>query len=377
MSAQEAPAFGDEALDAASAPAVATPGRPWVMPVAVSGAVVLGLMVSMGVSRHGAHAQPLTAPSGEAAADAGEAPPPPSFAAAAPALPAAPPIEAPVRVVEAAPPPPPPPPPPSDPADLAAARLKAPSLVVDLSAASDEEGAAASNAGRAMAADKSPSLTSTDKGDRESVNERFAKAIGAEQVDTVRASALRAPGTTILQGTVIPAVLETALNTDLPGYLRAIVSQDVKSFDGSVTLIPRGSRLLGQYRSAVARGQSRAFVVWSRLIRPDGASIMLSSPGGDSLGRAGLTGSVDNHFARQFGSAILLSVISAGSQALANDHNAELIIGGSGTVAPDPLPNTFLSKEADIPPTVKVPQGAPMTVFVAKDLDFSDVTPRS
>ena len=258
------------------------------------------------------------------------------------------------------------------------ARLKAPSLVVDLSAAPEDETAAASAAGRALAAEKEPALgTEKGGGDRESVNQRFAKTIGEEQVDTVHASALRAPGTTILQGTVIPAVLETALNTDLPGYLRAIVSQDVKSFDGSVVLIPRGSRLLGQYRSAVARGQSRAFVVWSRLIRPDGASIMLSSPGGDSLGRAGLSGSVDNHFARQFGSAILLSVISAGSQALANDHNAELIIGNGGTATPDPLPNTFLSKEADIPPTVKVPQGAPMTVFVAKDLDFSEVTPRS
>jgi type IV secretion system protein VirB10 len=83
-------------------------------------------------------------------------------------------------------------------------------------------------------------------------------------------------------------VLETAIDSDLPGYVRAVVSQDVRSFDGARVLIPRSSRLIGQYKSGVASGQTRAYVVWSRLIRPDGVSVALASPAIDDAGRTGL-----------------------------------------------------------------------------------------
>ena len=79
----------------------------------------------------------------------------------------------------------------------------------------------------------------------------------------------------IPQGAIIGAVMETALNSDLPGYARAVVSKDVLSFDGSTVLIPAGSRVIGEYNSGVAQGASRIFIVWSRLIRPDGVSIAL------------------------------------------------------------------------------------------------------
>ena len=88
------------------------------------------------------------------------------------------------------------------------------------------------------------------------------------------------------QGTLIPAVLETAIDTDLPGYVRAVVSRDVRSFDGSKVLIPRSSRLIGQYKSGLADGQTRAYVIWSRLIRPDGVSVALGSPAVDFSGRS-------------------------------------------------------------------------------------------
>ena len=78
---------------------------------------------------------------------------------------------------------------------------------------------------------------------------------------------------------MIPAVLETAINTDVPGYVRAVVSQDVRSFDGTRVLVPRSSRLIGQYQSGLQAGQKRAYVIWTRLIRPDGVSVALASPG--------------------------------------------------------------------------------------------------
>ena len=98
------------------------------------------------------------------------------------------------------------------------------------------------------------------------------------------------PKTTVTQGTMIPAVLETAINTDVPGYVRAVVSQDVRSFDGTRVLVPRSSRLIGQYQSGLQAGQKRAYVIWTRLIRPDGVSVALASPGTGFDGSGGLAG---------------------------------------------------------------------------------------
>ncbi len=111
------------------------------------------------------------------------------------------------------------------------------------------------------------------------------------------------------QGTLIPAVLETAIDTDVPGYVRAVVSQDVRSFDGSRVLVPRSSRLIGQYQSGLQAGQKRAYVIWTRLIRPDGVSVNLASPAIGFDGRPGLAGKVNSHFFKRFGSAMLLSVV--------------------------------------------------------------------
>jgi type IV secretion system protein VirB10 len=176
---------------------------------------------------------------------------------------------------------------------------------------------------------------------------------------------------TIVEGAVIPAVLETALNSDLPGYARAVVSRDVRGFDGNAVLVPRGTRLIGQYKSGVAQGQSRAFVIWTRLIRPDGATIELSSPATDALGRGGLAGEVDNHFLQRFGGAILLSLVDIGvASATAGASNTAIIVAGART---GDAATASIAKDQSIAPTVKVPQGSPVRVFVSQDLDFSAV----
>jgi type IV secretion system protein VirB10 len=177
------------------------------------------------------------------------------------------------------------------------------------------------------------------------------------------------------QGFVIPAVLETAIDSDLPGSVRAVVSRDVRGFDGSQVLVPRGSHLIGQYKSAAAIGQTRAFVVWSRIITPSGVSIDVGSPATDRLGRGGLEGKADSHFFERFGASILLSVISGGIDALVhNGNNNNALIIGSPTQAQN-VAAIALQKQIDIPTTIRVAQGQPVQVFVARDLDFSGVAP--
>jgi type IV secretion system protein VirB10 len=127
--------------------------------------------------------------------------------------------------------------------------------------------------------------------------------------------------------------------------------------------------VIGQYKSGVALGQSRAFVIWNRLIRPDGASVDIASPGTDALGRGGLEGKVDRHFLRRFGGAILLSLISSGAASASSNDTAIIIAGARGADAA----SVALQKELDQAPTITVQQGASIRIFVARDLDFSGI----
>ncbi|TWA12939.1 type IV secretion system protein VirB10 [Sinorhizobium medicae] len=206
-----------------------------------------------------------------------------------------------------------------------------------------------------------------------SLADRSAKARQIERIDAM-----------IPEGTLIPGILETAINSDLPGQIRAITSQDVYSFDGRRVLIPTGTRLIGEYQSEITRGQKRIFVIWTRLIRDDGVSVRLNSIGTDSLGRSGLTGHVDNKWRERFGSAIMLSVVGAGASFLTGygsdeafgDNNSEAQRGeelARETIAEtfSDMANQALSENLRVPPTISVSQGERIFVYVRQDLDFS------
>jgi type IV secretion system protein VirB10 len=150
-----------------------------------------------------------------------------------------------------------------------------------------------------------------------------------------------------------------------------VVSRDVRSFDGLAVLIPRGSRVIGEYRPATSQGQSRAFVIWTRVLRPDGVSIQIGSPATDPLGRAGLSGSVDTHFFERFSGAILLTVINAGATALAGTPSTEVVVGSTTSAVGGAGGAASAFVPANIPPTIRVPQGAPIRIFVARDLEFT------
>lgn len=256
------------------------------------------------------------------------------------------------------------------PADLLA-RRRLPAVVVDMGTArsSGVTPAAASvalAAGQQLAAPSAPQAEAApDLQRRSDGDEAFAARIGAAKADTAQATVLANLSTIMPQGAMVPGVLETALNSDLPGFARAIVSRDVRGFDGTRVLIPRGSRVIGQYSSGVSAGQKRIFIVWTRVITPEGVSIQLTSPGTDALGRGGLEGEVDRHFFERIGGALLLSVVGAAGAAVVDQPTTQVIIGatsgsqGSGAV------------QRDIPPTIEARQGAPIRIFVARDLDFS------
>jgi type IV secretion system protein VirB10 len=221
-----------------------------------------------------------------------------------------------------------------------------------------------------------PPSAPTAPGAGATAEERFSERLAGSTVQTAHASRLRNTALVAPQGTVIPAILETALNSDLPGFARAVVSSDVRGYDNSTVLIPKGSKLVGEYKSAVSPGQSRAFVVWTRLLTPDGVSVELASPGADDLGRGGLAGETNTHFVRRFSSSILTSVITAGLAVAASG-------GGSSTAIILNSPSTStaatapLARDLDIPDTITVKPGVAIRVFVAKDLDFSGVVARA
>jgi type IV secretion system protein VirB10 len=191
---------------------------------------------------------------------------------------------------------------------------------------------------------------------------------GEEGSSRVTAERFLNPSLTIPQGTVIPAVLETALDSTRAGGVRALVQRDVSGFDGSRVLIPRGSRLYGEYEASLQQGQNRALVRWTRLIRPDGVTIALDSPSSDPLGRAGIRGKVDTKFLQRFGGALLQSVLDIGVGIVVSRASDGVIVALPGSTQ-----NLQVTQPQQIQPTLKVKHGTSVSVFVARDLDFSTV----
>jgi len=203
----------------------------------------------------------------------------------------------------------------------------------------------------------------------------FASQYAAKDVETVRATKLQNTGALIPQGTLIAGILETAIHSDLPGMVRAIVSENVYGFDGMNLLIPKGTKMIGRYHSGLVRGQSRVFIIWERLSRSDGVSVNIGSFGTDNLGRAGLGGEIDTHFFERFGSSVMLSLIDSGLKAgvqSLDENSAANIALESG----DDFSNAAeiaLENSIAIPPTIHVDQGTRINVFVGKDIDFSSI----
>ncbi len=175
----------------------------------------------------------------------------------------------------------------------------------------------------------------------------------------------------VMAGTIIPASLVTGLNSDLPGQVIAQVTENVYDTPtGEFLLIPQGSRLIGRYDSVIAFGQSRALVVWTRLIMPDGTSITIDNlPAVDMAGYAGLEDDVDYHSWRLFKAAILSSVLSVSSEIgrdSDNDILGALRDGGQRTI--NQAGQQIITKQLSVQPTITIRPGWRLRVIVNKDL---------
>jgi len=213
-----------------------------------------------------------------------------------------------------------------------------------------------------------------------STNPAAPKPDGSGKSERVEASRFANPSTTVPKGTVIQSVLESALDSTRAGMARAIISRDIYGFDGTKVLIPRGSRLIGEYKADVQQGQSRALIEWQRLMRPDGVIINLDSPSADPLGRAGIKGKVNSHFLARYSGAILQSALQVGEQVAVNSlapattiYTAPTLYGLQGANQGNGQPAGLTG--SNIQPTVTVKQGTSVSVFVARDLDFTSVEP--
>lgn len=179
-------------------------------------------------------------------------------------------------------------------------------------------------------------------------------------------------------GAVIPASLITGLRSDLPGEVTAQVTEDVyDSPTGKILLIPQGARLIGQYDAQIAFGQSRALLVWNRLIMPNGRSIVLQrQPGADTEGYAGLEDQVDNHWGMLFKAAILSTLLSVGSQAGTSNNENSLVqaIRQGGSQSFSQIGQQVAGRSLNVQPTITIRPGFPVRVMVTHDLVLEPYT---
>jgi type IV secretion system protein VirB10 len=174
-------------------------------------------------------------------------------------------------------------------------------------------------------------------------------------------------------GAVIPAALVTGIRSDLPGQIIGQVTENVYDTPtGRFLLIPQGARLIGIYDSGAAFGQSRVLLAWTRLILPDGRSLVLEKlPAGDAQGYAGLQDRVDRHWSGLFGMAVLSTILGVGAELGSDDDNDSDIVqairqGGVGTF--NQVGQQAVGQGLSVPPTLTIRPGAPVRVMVTRDL---------
>jgi type IV secretion system protein VirB10 len=193
--------------------------------------------------------------------------------------------------------------------------------------------------------------------------QRFDGLLRPTRLEGSRAGTLGNRDFIVAMGTSIPCVLETALASDQPGFTSCVINRDVLSDNGRVVLMEKGTQVVGEYRGGLQRGQKP----------PKGVIVTLASPATDALGRAGVDGYVDTHWWERFGSALLLSIVGdatsyASSQLQDSDVDAQ-----NTTSAGQQAAAIAVEQSINIPPTLNKHQGEQVSIFVARDLDFSGI----
>ncbi|MGD9801768.1 MAG: TrbI/VirB10 family protein [Parvularculaceae bacterium] len=182
----------------------------------------------------------------------------------------------------------------------------------------------------------------------------------------------------VMAGTVIPASLITGVNSDLPGTVIAQVTQNVyDTVTGQYLLIPQGAKLIGRYDSVIAFGQSRALLVWSRLVYPDGASIVIDNmPASDVAGYSGLADKVDFHTFRLLKGVVLSTLLGVGTELSFGDAESDIVaaLRESAQNSANQAGQKIVQRNLDIQPTIKIRPGWPLRIIVHKDLVLRPIT---
>ena len=209
----------------------------------------------------------------------------------------------------------------------------------------------------------------------------LSNSLKPTKITSVSATKLPNRNFLLTKGATLGCVLETALDSSLAGLATCRLTRDVYSDNGTVILLDKGSKVVGEYQGGMKQGQIRLFLLWNRVETPNGVIIDINSPSTDPVGRTGVDGWVDNHFAERFGAAILVtllqSVTQAGTSYLqnmgSNGGGTTTNIQGSSPQAATEVVKGILSQQAAIPPTLNKNQGDELQIMIARDLDFSTI----
>ncbi len=207
---------------------------------------------------------------------------------------------------------------------------------------------------------------------------------GPELEDASSAAFIRSPDALLVRGTYLRCVLETRIITDFAGFTSCLLTEPVYSINGRTLLLPKGSKIYGAYGGGPVG--ERVEVIWDRITTPNGLDVAMSSPGVDGLGGAGLPGDYSAHWGSRIASALMISLIADAFKYAAAENGPEsTTVTGGGLAVRSPyesatarsmerLANDALAQRR--PPTVTINQGEIINVYVARDVDFSEVLAR-
>ncbi|WP_321893749.1 type IV secretion system protein VirB10 [Paraburkholderia tropica] len=203
----------------------------------------------------------------------------------------------------------------------------------------------------------------------------LAQALTPTVTPKVRAGFLGNRSLMLAEGAKIDCAGDTAFDSTQAGISTCTVTKNVYSDDGRVVLIERGSQINSEYRSNLAPGQKRVFILSARIRTPEGVTVEIDSPAADALGRMGIDGYVDNHWGARIGAALLLGLTQDAIGYLATrggNGNSSTVYENTQQQGND-MASRVLDSTINIPPTLTQNQGAEFTIVVARDLDFSPV----
>lgn len=178
------------------------------------------------------------------------------------------------------------------------------------------------------------------------------------------------------KGTFIDCVLETKLDTTVPGMTSCVIPRDVYSANGRVLLIELGSKAIGEYKGAVENGLNRIFVLWTQIQTPKGVRVNIDSPATDALGGSGMAGEIDFHWWARFGNALLFTLIQDGfdfAMTKQSENNGGVNYYQNSEDGMNQIIQEAMRQSGNIPPTLTKNQGERVGIFVARDVDFSKV----